>query len=402
MVVVLLPTLAACGASSQSSNGQRPVNLGELFSLTGKVATFGTAELSGVQTAVKVINANGGVLGQKITEFSGDEASDPIDAVPATRLLLTHNLTFFAGPSSLTLAAVRPIIDSAHIPDFLSAGSNTYANLNDPLIFRVTSPDAALATAMARYALNNGYSKCSILIDNTQASQSFVAPLTSAFTSHGGTVAASVALAPGQASYRTEVVTAFANSPQCVFISNDPATDGTLFADLRELGHLNVPFIGSNIYTDPREAKAIGAGDASRWVTGVSPAAPSGPGYQYLESIFASTHPGTAANVYVASFYDGITIAALAMTAAGSTDPAIWRNDVTKVTNNESATECHDYADCVQLLHQGKGIDYEGASGPMDFSSRQIVFTDVQIVQFDSAGTSLHAIATVPAGQLPS
>ncbi len=55
----------------------------------------------------------------------------------------------------------------------------------------------------------------------------------------------------------------------------------------------------------------------------------------------------------------------LAAEAAGSTDPAAIAAAVNDVTRG--GTKCSFYADCHALLQAGEDIDYDGASGPLDF-----------------------------------
>ena len=93
LVVALLaiPILAACGSSSQQASSG-PIVVGEFLPLTGKIAEFGKVFLQGAQTAVKYVNANGGVLGRQLTEVQADSGGDAVDAVPGMRKLLTQTL----------------------------------------------------------------------------------------------------------------------------------------------------------------------------------------------------------------------------------------------------------------------------------------------------------------------
>jgi branched-chain amino acid transport system substrate-binding protein len=62
-----------------------------------------------------------------------------------------------------------------------------------------------------------------------------------------------------------------------------------------------------------------------------------------------------------------MTMAALAMTAAKTTNARVWVNKI-KAISNPPGAKCYFYSQCVALLKKGKKINYEGATGPEDFN----------------------------------
>ena len=65
--------------------------------------------------------------------------------------------------------------------------------------------------------------------------------------------------------------------------------------------------------------------------------------------------------------FDATTVVALAATAAKSDDGRAIGQHMQEVT--EGGTKCTEYKQCVDLLKQGKDIDYDGVSGPIDLNS---------------------------------
>ena len=63
--------------------------------------------------------------------------------------------------------------------------------------------------------------------------------------------------------------------------------------------------------------------------------------------------------------YDAVVILALASLVADSTDPADIAEEINGVTRD--GTKCNLYADCAELIADGEDIDYDGASGILDF-----------------------------------
>lgn len=384
VVSMLTLAVAACGSASSTGPKVGPVNLGELDPLSGMFAGVGHLFITGSELGVADINAHGGVLGQQVKQFSADDAGDAVDAVPAMRQLLTDNLTYMSGIISQEFGAIQPLVDSAKIVAFANIPSPQYDSLTDKYIFREIASDSLQGAAMAYYALQKGWTQCSVLFANDQASQGLVAPLVTAYTKHGGQIQDNEQIVPDASSYRTEIEKAFAKNPQCVFAQTDPTTTGTLFANLKELGHLNIPIIGSNEYENIDVAKAAGLPDFSQWATATVNASPGGQASDYFDSAY-KTKFGAAATGASAFTYDGVIIGALAMNIAKTTDPTIWANSVLSVSD-PAGNQCYNYSGCVSLVKKGDRINYQGASGPMEFNSHHSVSSGFNIVKFDTSG----------------
>ena len=70
--------------------------------------------------------------------------------------------------------------------------------------------------------------------------------------------------------------------------------------------------------------------------------------------------------IYSAQAYDCAVVIALAAEEAHSNAPTAFVSHMNDVT--EGGTACTSYAQCEQLIDAGTNINYNGASGPLDFS----------------------------------
>jgi ABC-type branched-subunit amino acid transport system substrate-binding protein len=375
------------------------VNVGILFPLTGPVASAGARFLSGAQTGIDEVNAHGGVRGNRIKQFVADTAGDAVDTVPALRQLQSHHLNFLIGPTSIEFSSIKGIVDSSKLTDFANIPGTQFDNLNDKYVYRVLASDSILARGMAYYALHKGWKTCSIMFENVESAQALLPVLQKSYTAHGGKIAANVQLTPHATSYRSEVVNAFQKKPQCLFLQTDPTTSGTLFTDIRQLGYYNnTGFVGTDEYTDINVANAIGLSGFSPQITGMQGATPAGPAFKYFTSLYQKKHSNLAPSYFTAANYDVGIIAALAMTAAKSTDSKVWLPFISKVAGPPGII-CSQYARCVKLLKANKEIDYQGASGPVDYDSTHSVTTGFDVVTFDSSGV-LQKVLSITAKQL--
>ena len=83
--------------------------------------------------------------------------------------------------------------------------------------------------------------------------------------------------------------------------------------------------------------------------------------------------------------YDAVISLALADQYAKTTDGTTVAHDMTKVTN-PPGTACFTYASCLNLLKAGTKINYEGASGSLDYNQYNNTFGPYGAFQSTAAG----------------
>jgi ABC-type branched-subunit amino acid transport system substrate-binding protein len=401
--------VVACGGSSTNSGSTTtlgPVTMAELFPVSGREAFVGQWFQHGAKAAVDDINKNGGVSGGKITELLADTGGDPVDAVTAQRKLLTQNPTFEVGPSSLEIQGVIKDYDPSHLVDLMAGGTSQLDHMQYKYVFRTSASDTTITAAMAYFAITKGWKKAVMFFETTSDATDELNHVTSYFKSNGGTILDTENLALHQSSYRSEITKAFAaGTPDVVFVKTDPQTGATLFANMKELGHLNLPLVSDDTGDTTDYAKAVGLPDASKYLYGVAGAAGTGEAWTHFIQDYVASWQTDKPVSLSQNTYDGVVIAALAMTEAKTLDGKVWVDHILKVSN-PPGTKCYYYSQCVTLLKNGTKINYEGASGPQDFDKYHNTYGDWDIVQYNAdasaTNTILHvgadAIAKVSAG----
>jgi branched-chain amino acid transport system substrate-binding protein len=94
----LLALGLACGLSVALADGAAAqVRLGVGGPMTGGVAAFGAQLRQGVEQAVSDINAKGGILGQQIQLFVGDDRADPREGVSVANKFVADGVKFVVG-----------------------------------------------------------------------------------------------------------------------------------------------------------------------------------------------------------------------------------------------------------------------------------------------------------------
>ena len=97
--------------------------IGAIFDLTGGLNIYGIQQMNALQLAVEDINAKGGVLGEQIEVISYDAQSEQskYTQYANTAILRDKIDALFAGLTSSSREAIRPIVRKANIPYFYSS-----------------------------------------------------------------------------------------------------------------------------------------------------------------------------------------------------------------------------------------------------------------------------------------
>ncbi len=384
--------LAACASSNGGSGGggssSGPVTYGVLSCFTGRLASLGQAMIQGAKVAQSEINSAGGVLGRTVQLVTGDTGCDVADGVTAADQMLTKSVSGVIGPETQEINGVEPILEASHIVDEFQGGDTARDHQADPYFFRDSPSDSQLGVAMALYAHQKGYTRAVMLFYSDPAAQTFLKPVAATFTKLGGTILKTIIVTPDQTSYLSQVRQALGAHPQVIFTQEDPPTAAVLFREFRQLGGQAIPWVGTDVTSGSDFLKAIGYPTAHSSLTSVYGTSVTGTAASAFLSLFNTLYPsqksaGPLANANYA--YDAVVSLALADQYAKTTNGTTVARDMTKVTN-PPGTACFTYAACLTLLKAGTKINYEGASGSLDYNQYNNTFGPYGAFQSTTAG----------------
>ena len=186
--------------------------------------------------------------------------------------------------------------------------------------------------------------------------------------------------------------------PQVILGQLDPPTASAFFSGLKGLNGTKLPFIGTDLTAGSDWISAVGAATAHAEVTSVeggTPTAGAGPIFSAEYQKLFHSAPLAGANYA----YDGVIDMALAMDAAKGTSSADINRGL-PLASNPPGTMVDTYAAGLAALKKGK-INYDGASGPMDFDSFHNVSGPWDVVKAGTSGT-LQTLETIPAATVAS
>ena len=389
---------SASGSPAHAASAGAAGNYGVLSCFTGRLASLGQAMLQGSQVAQKAIDAAGGVLGQQVKLTQEDTQCDLADAVPATQKLLSVGVSAVIGPETQEIAAVEPILKNSKIVDEFQGGDTSRDHQTDPFLFRDSPSDSQLGVAMALYAHQKGYKRAVLLFYTDIAAQTLIAPVTKTFKKLGGTVLATINVAPGQTSYVPEVQKAIGYKPDVIFTQTDAPTAAVLYRDFKQADNLAIPFVGTDVTGASEYLKAVTYPVANAHLVSIYGTSVSGQAATEFNKVFAATFKGQQPLANANYAYDAVISLALAQDYAKTSDGTKVAAAMKKVTN-PPGTACFAYATCKALLTAGKKINYEGASGSLDYNQYNNVFGPYGAFRVDLKGNE-HQVALLSAAAL--
>ena len=420
--------LAACSSSSSSStsssvgtastgSGSGSLVVADLAPFSGPDAALGPTYLVSCDGATQAINNAGGVLGHKLSCKGVDTRGDPADAVPATRQMFatTSNLALVIGCTSDEAASVVPIMNANKMVSFCMTGESEFDSVHFPYFFRLVPPDLEESYAMVAIAQQLGYKKIALAFGNDIGSQTFIAPAISSISKAGLTLAANETLNLQASTFRTEADKIVSAHPDVIFTEALGATDATFLSEVKQLnGGKMIPVIGTSADISPDWFKSVSAAiGASTLATSFHAdnlvTETSGPAYAPFQTAIMSEQGKVGStgdfSTYLTApgavhLYDGINLAALAMTEAKSTVPSVYAPYILTIGDGTPGAEVvYSFAQGIAALKAGKAIRYEGPGGPTSFDS----FHDsTGIFQIDtySANGQVNVVGNLTAAQL--
>jgi branched-chain amino acid transport system substrate-binding protein len=373
--------LAACGGdddddgtaagdteSPAEQTGDGTLALGTLLPQTGSLAFLGPPEFAGVNLAVEEINAAGGVLGEQVTithTDSGDTSTDI--ASQSVDRLLGEGVDAIIGAASSGVTAT--VIDAVTQSDtVMFSPANTSPDFTDypdnGLYFRTAPSDVLQGRVMGDLVISDGYANVGIMALQDPYGEGLAENVQISVEEGGGEIAGGEAIIydPNAANYTTEVTDMASRTPDAIVLIGFAETL-TMIPELinQGIGPQDVPlyFVDGNLsnYGDQLPAGTL---DGNK---GTLPGAESTSDFQARA---LEVDPALADFSYAPESYDAAILIALAAVAAeddGGLSIASRLVDISK-----EGEKCTTFEECVGLLEDGEDIDYDGVSGPVEFS----------------------------------
>ncbi len=371
------PTQATSAPASAPSFD---LKIGDIVSLTGDLGTYGPPIENGAQAGVKVITealTEAGVSGVTVeivaTEDDQTDAKAGVEA--ATKLVQSDDVDMVMGPlaSTVTEAVAQSVTIPQQVVTITPSGSaSNITDLEDEgFVYRPAPADSAQAHFLVDLMGKEFGADATVNVGvrNDAYGTGLQADFSEAWTAAGGTIGETVEWNPDAPTFDTEAQTLVEGSPDAWLIVDFPETFAKVGPALVRTGSWDP---AKTFVTDGLRDASLpeSAGDeATEGLLGTSPTTASNPAAEGFDAVFKSTAPsGVKRGTFDVNAFDAVILAFLAALEAGTSDSTVWKDSLADVSGPGGTTYAYkDLAQAIQDVIAGKDIDYEGASGPINF-----------------------------------
>lgn len=367
----ILPRRAALGAAlalpflARRGLAAAPIPLGAINPLTGAGGAYGPSMAKVAKALSARINGTGGVLGRPIALDVEDSETNPTVAVEAAHKLIDVNkvVAIVGTWASACTTAVAPLCWQSHTMLFCVSGADSITKLPHHGYIIRTQPNTHLQSGRAAgFLLKEGSKRVFGLSAETPFAVDSWNRLKEVLAGGGASGLGDIIYDPKQISFRSEIGKALDAKPDTLFLNSYAPDLEIILRESYQAGFVGKRFTFAYAATDA-VLKALPASVTNGlWSFAPSPNVGS-PAYRAVQAILGVNDP----DPYSCQIYDHVALVSLAIGKAGVASGLAIHDNVRKISQG-AGEKVSDPVAGLKLLAAGKEINYEGASGPCDFT----------------------------------
>jgi branched-chain amino acid transport system substrate-binding protein len=342
-----------------------PLKFGILTPLTGAGGQDGPRMLKAIEAVITEVNKNGGVLGRKIETIVEDDQTSPEAAVRAARKLIEVNkVPVIMGTwASAVTSAVAPVCWESKTFLCTVSGADSITQLPHQGYIIRTQPNSKLqATAHAEFIAGMGKKKVAVIGIQAPFALSTKEHLDNVLKSKGAGVVAHVIYEKDKPTYRSEVDQAMRSDPDFLYLNGYAPDTVVLLRDLFK-ANINLAKFCQSYAVPQKTLDSIPPEVSAGTYTGQPSADIEGKAFTLTAARLGIAEPDS----YEAQATDWASLVILTLAKAKEATGTALKENVRKISQG-SGEKVYSAVEGLQLLAQGKEINYEGASGPCDFT----------------------------------
>ena len=372
VAAVMLLTGTAAAPNGAGTDQTTALKIGLLMDFGSGSAEILRDRQRAFELAIRHVNEGGGVFGLPVAAAIGDSTADPEEAVAAARHLVeVDGVHAIVGPnaSANALPIAERVIGPAGIPTVsFSATSPELTTVADrDFLFRTALSDMSQGPVLARVARERGFDNVGLIY----VDDAWGRGLSGAFETAWDGAFKAVPVGRNQTGFLTALRESAGRGAQALVVIAFESAALNLVREAIDNG-LYENFVFGDAAKRPSLVRTLG-GDHLGNMYGTGPAsAPASAAAAAWEASYIAEHGALPVLAFVKQTYDATIALALAAQAAGQSDGAEIRNRLRQVGSSPGTVVLagpQGVAAALRILADGGEIDYEGASGSMDWDA---------------------------------
>jgi branched-chain amino acid transport system substrate-binding protein len=354
---------AALPAPAWAQSG--PIRLGTLTPLTGAGGPYGPSMVKAMSGVVEQVNAAGGVLGRQVQLVTEDGQTNPEAAVRAARKLIdVDKVSAIMGTwASAVTTAVAPLCWESKTFLTTVSGSDTITFLPHQGYLVRTQPNTHLQIGkLGEFLLSLRMKRVFVLAAQTPFAVPSQKRLTEVLTQGGSEMVGAVIYDKDKTTFRSEIDQALRARPDMIYMNGYTPDVTVVMKELFKAGYTGAKIAQGYAVNQKLLGSLPHEVTDGTYTVQPSPSVGSD-AYKRL-----GRHLGTDdIDPYSCQTNDHVGLVVLAIAKAREATGTAVRDNVRKISQG-GGVKVDSAVDGLKLLVQGRDINYEGASGPCDFT----------------------------------
>jgi branched-chain amino acid transport system substrate-binding protein len=341
-----------------------PIRLGTLTPLTGAGGPYGPVMANCVRAVIAEVNGAGGVLGRQVQLVSEDDQTNPEAGVRAARKLIdVDRVAAIMGTwaSSVTTAVAPLCWEGRTFLATVSGADSITALPHNGWLVR-TQPNTTLqGRKFGEYALELGARRAFFMAPQTPFTQSQFANMKAALE-RGGGAAELLVYDATKPSLRTEVDQALRYRPDIIVMGGYTPDTTVLLRDIFRAGYQGRRLAFA--YSVNQQMISALPNEVTEGIHTLAPSPAEGSaGFERVKRIVGNDNP----DPYTCQVFDHVNLVLMAMAAAGDATGQAIRDNIRRVSQG-GGERVDNAVEGLRAIAAGRKVDYDGASGPCDFT----------------------------------
>ncbi|WP_158056564.1 ABC transporter substrate-binding protein [Halorussus halophilus] len=391
-----LTGLSGCiGSISGGGGGSGPIKTGSILPITGALSAYGSGMQEAVNLAKKHINDADGPLGRELQVINKDSETKPDKANQKYDALVNEeNIVGFVGAASSGVSVplakkvgsdqVMQVSNASTSPALAQLGYND--DQSSKYFGRTAPNDGQQGIVMGRILSESKYigaDKAAFLYVNNAYGKGLAEKAKAAFK---GETTAMVPYDKKSSDYTSTLDKVFEGDPGAVGFVGYPGNGQTILKQWQNGGYggqwvLSEGLNSSEFFQNLKEI-----------TDGMYLASPSPEGTDGASKF--NNQMSAKNTLFAAHAYDGLFLQALAMHKAGEASGKAIANNIRSVSRGGQKVTVGEFQKAKDLLDDGKDINFEGASSPVDMNKSLEPLNRFAIMQVKSG--KAKELETIP------
>ena len=372
MKKLLLATVASAALAGAASAEE--VKLGIFIGFTGPIESLTGHMAAAADLAMKEASDSGKFMGGSTVVGVRADSTCAIDTAAGTaaaeRLITAEGIKGMIGGdcSGITGAVLQNVArPNGMVMISPSATSPALSTAEDDgLFFRTAPSDAREGEVMADILMEKGVKSIALTYTNNDYGKGLAEAIASAFQAKGGTITINAAHEDGKADYSAEVAALASAGGDLLVVAGylDQGGKGIIQASLDSGAFSQFGLPGGMV----GDSLPVAIGPALDGSYGQVAQSDSAGAAILTEMGKTNSVPFDATSPYSMESYDAAALIMLAMQAANSTDPQVYKDKVLEIANGPADGSGvkilpGEIGKALELIAAGTAVDYDGASG---------------------------------------